>query len=208
MKFPTLSLAACSVIAALGAFSISSQALASEESDKLEALQRAMNGPGIGMEGQAAEPGKKKRTRAIVFDNADSAPAQGAQPAAQLAATPKNCPSISPDSPGTAVDFAIQFDVGSANISSASAPLLDQIGKVLSLNPSSCIVVEGHTDISGNADKNTILSRQRAESVVKYLSRSIESVRLVPVGRGSTLPLKDVDPSSPKNRRVVFKVVS
>jgi outer membrane protein OmpA-like peptidoglycan-associated protein len=207
MKSTRLSLLACALIGLFGA--VSFPASANDEAEKLEALQRALKGPapGIGMEGQTTEPGKKKvRTRAIVFDNADSAPVAAA-PAATVAAAPANCASISPDAPGNAVDFAIQFNVGSATLAPASASLLDQIGKVLSLNPSGCIVVEGHTDVSGNADKNTALSRSRAESVVNYLGKNIDPARLVPVGKGSSQPLKNTDPKDPKNRRVVFKVV-
>ncbi len=195
-------LIACALIAAFSGMSLPS--VASEDSEKLEALQRALKVPGT--ESQA-EPGKKKvRTRAIVFDNAEPAPAQGA-PATAVQAVAKNCASINPDASGMAVDFAIQFNVNSATIAPTSESLLDQIGKVLSLNPAGCIVVEGHTDISGNAEKNTALSRARAESVVGYLSKSIDQARLVPVGKGSAQPLKDLDPRSPKNRRVVFKVV-
>lgn len=208
MKSTRLSLLACALIGLFGAVSL--PASANDEADKLKALQDALKGPapaGIGMEGQTTEPGKKKvRTRAIVFDNADSAPAAPA-PAASVAAAPANCAAISPDAPGNAVDFAIQFNAGSATLAPASTTLLDQIGKVLALNPSGCIVVEGHTDVSGNADKNTALSRSRAESVVNYLGKNIDPARLVPVGKGSSQPLKNTDPKDPKNRRVVFKVV-
>lgn len=203
MKSNRLSLLACALIGALGAVSL--PASANDDAQKLEALQRALAVPGT--EGQ--EPGKKKvRTRAIVFDNADSAPAQGAPASAvQAVAAPATCVGVNPDAPGTAVDFAIQFTAGSANIAPASAGLLDQIGKVLSLNPNSCIVVEGHTDITGNADKNTALSRQRAESVVQYLGRTIPPARLAPVGKGSSQLLPNLAPSDSKHRRVVFKVV-
>jgi outer membrane protein OmpA-like peptidoglycan-associated protein len=201
------SLLACTLISAFA--SIALPASANEDAEKLEALQRALRVPGA--EAQA-EPGKKKvRTRAIVFDNAEpasgSAPAQTGAPAAAMQAVAQNCASINPEAPGMAVDFAIQFTVNSASIAPPSEPLLDQIAKILSLNPSGCIVVEGHTDISGNAEKNTALSRSRAESVVGYLSKSIDKNRMVSVGKGSAQPLKDIDPRNPKNRRVVFKVV-
>jgi outer membrane protein OmpA-like peptidoglycan-associated protein len=205
MKSTRHSLLACALIAAFGGISLPSSA--NEDAAKLEALQRALKAPGTEA---PTEPGKKKvRTRAIVFDNAEpaNAPAQGA-PAAAVQAVAQNCSALNPEAPGTAVDFAIQFNVGSASIAHSSEVLLDQIAKVLSLNPASCIVVEGHTDITGNADKNTALSRSRAESVVKYLSKSIDANRLIPVGKGSAQPLKDADPRDPKNRRVVFKVVS
>jgi outer membrane protein OmpA-like peptidoglycan-associated protein len=209
MKSTRLSLLACALIGAFGAVSL--PVAANDDAAKLEALQRALGSAGVpGTEGQDAP--KKKRTRAIVFDNEPAAAAQGAPaaPAAavQAVAAPANCTSLNPETPGTAVDFAIQFNAGSAVVAPASAPLLDQIGKVLSMNPNGCIVVEGHTDVSGNADKNTALSKQRAESVVQYLGKSITPTRMVPVGKGSSQLLPGVAPTDPKHRRVVFKIVS
>ena len=66
------------------------------------------------------------------------------------------------------------------------------------------------TDASGNYDRNLMLSRERAESVINFLtSRSgIDRKRLVPVGKGSSDPLRSLDARDPKNRRVVFKVVT
>ena len=110
----------------------------------------------------------------------------------------------------TAVQFPIQFRPGSANITPASGNTLIEIAKILSLTPDRCIIVEGHTDAEGNADRNMALSRDRANSVVKFISDkgAVERRRLVPVGKGSTDPLKDLDPRDSRNRRVVFKVVA
>jgi outer membrane protein OmpA-like peptidoglycan-associated protein len=171
---------------------------ADDEAAKLEALQRAMTAPGDG------EPGKKKvRTRAIVFDNAGSAPA--AAPAGAL-----DCASLPPDVKANAVDFAIQFQVGSAKVSPASESTLGSIAKILALAPDRCVIVEGHTDATGNADKNMALSRDRAGSVVNYITEKagIERKRLVPLGKGSSSPAAGLAPTDPKNRRVVFKVVA
>jgi outer membrane protein OmpA-like peptidoglycan-associated protein len=174
---------------------------ADDEAAKLEALQRAMTAPGDG------EPAKKKvRTRAIVFDNAGSAPAaSAAAPAGAL-----DCASLPPDVKANAVDFAIQFQVGSAKVSPASEATLGSIAKILALAPDRCVIVEGHTDATGNADKNMALSRDRAGSVVNYIAEKagIERKRLVPLGKGSSSPAAGLAPTDPKNRRVVFKVVA
>jgi outer membrane protein OmpA-like peptidoglycan-associated protein len=180
----------------------SGQAVAADdEAAKLEALQRAMTAPGDG------EPAKKKvRTRAIVFDNAGSAPAaSAAAPAGAL-----DCASLPPDVKANAVDFAIQFQVGSAKVSPASEATLGSIAKILALAPDRCVIVEGHTDATGNADKNMALSRDRAGSVVNYIAEKagIERKRLVPLGKGSSSPAAGLAPTDPKNRRVVFKVVA
>jgi outer membrane protein OmpA-like peptidoglycan-associated protein len=180
----------------------SAQAVAADdEAAKLKELERAMTTPSEG------EPGKKKvRTRAIVFDNAASpAAASAPAPAAAL-----DCANLSPDVKTNAVDFAIQFQVGSAKISAASEATLGSIAKILSLAPDRCVIVEGHTDATGNADKNMALSKDRAGSVVNYITEKagIERKRLVPQGKGSSSPAAGLAPTDPKNRRVVFKVVS
>lgn len=180
---------------------------------KLDELKRAMTAP---QEGTAEIGGtgtkKKVRTRAIVFDNE---PQAGAAPAAELAKTAKpaaksDCSSLPADVKASAVDFAIQFKVGSAEISSASEMTLTEIAKILSLSPERCVLVEGHTDATGNADKNLALSRERANSVVKYITdkAGIDRNRVIPSGKGSNDPMKNLDPRDPKNRRVVFKVVA
>ena len=178
----------------------SGQAVAADDdAAKLKELERAMAAPGEG------EPGKKKvRTRAIVFDNAGSAPAaSAAAPAAAL-----DCASLPPDVRANAVDFAIQFQVGSAKVSPASEATLGSIAKILSLAPDRCVIVEGHTDATGNADKNMALSRDRASAVVNYISEKagVDRKRLVPFGKGSSTPATGLAPNDPKNRRVVFKV--
>lgn len=174
---------------------------ADDDAAKLKELERAMTAPGEG------EPAKKKmRTRAIVFDNAGSpAAASAPAPAAAL-----DCANLPPDVKANAVDFAIQFQVGSARISPASESTLGSIAKILALAPDRCVLVEGHTDITGNADKNMSLSRDRANSVVNYIAgkAGIERKRLVPLGKGSGTPAAGLDPRDPKNRRVVFKVVA
>jgi outer membrane protein OmpA-like peptidoglycan-associated protein len=87
---------------------------------------------------------------------------------------------------------------------------LSQIAKVLALSPDRCVIVEGHTDSTGNYDKNMSLSRDRANSVVNFITvrNGIDRRRLVPVGKGSSDPMPNLDSRDSKNRRVVFKVVT
>lgn len=179
----------------IGGATVFPAAAADDETSSLDELRRAMTEP--------SEAPKKKRTRAIVFDG-DSAQA----PAAAGGAL--DCAALPPDVRATAVQFPIQFRPGSANITPASGNTLIEISKILSLTPDRCIIVEGHTDAEGNADRNMALSRDRANSVVKFISDkgAVERRRLVPVGKGSTDPLKDLDPRDSRNRRVVFKVVA
>ena len=193
-----------------GAMLASMAARADENADKLKQLERAMTAP--------ADKSlvRKPHTRAIVFDPPADAgqaqaqnPAQAQNAAAQAqAATPVNCGAPAADARFTAVDFAIQFKSGSADITDSSEHTLQQIAKILAIS-NNCILVEGHTDSIGNTDRNMELSRQRADSVVKFITgkAGIAQARLIPVGKGSSEPLKNLDSRNPKNRRVVFKVV-
>lgn len=199
-----------SVLVFSGFISISGASLSFagvDDNAKLKALENAMTSPA------ASDIVKKPRTRAIVFD---SEPQAGAAPAAsvpqesakQTVAAEMNCSALSADVAAIAVDFAIQFKVASAVIAPASEHILGQIAKILALSPNKCILVEGHTDTSGNADKNLKLSHDRAESVVRFMveKTGMERNRFVPIGKGSSDLLKNIAPTDPAHRRVVFKV--
>lgn len=196
------------MLALLAGVFVLGQSAHADDAAQLEALKQALQGGG-----SAATPGKKVRTRAIVFDEAESggsAAAVGAQAAvASTAAAVGGCSGLSPNAKTTPVSFTIEFKVGSAQLAPASENTLQQIGKLLSLTPDRCVVVEGHTDSSGNADKNLALSQARADSVVKFLveRQNLGRDRLLPKGKGSTEPASGLAPTDPKNRRVVFKVV-
>jgi outer membrane protein OmpA-like peptidoglycan-associated protein len=173
----------------------------SDQESKLKSLENAMKG-----DAPAASP--KRRTRSIVFEaDADSAPAPTA--AAAAAGRINDCKVIPANAKVTPVDFAIQFKSGRAEIAPGSEDTLRQIGKILALSPDRCIVVEGHTDAAGSLDQNMALSKERSVSVVKFITEKagLDASRLVPVGKGPTEPIMNLDPRDAKNRRVVFKVV-
>jgi outer membrane protein OmpA-like peptidoglycan-associated protein len=181
--------------------SIFSQAALSSDQDKLRLLEEAMNSPA-----SAVMEKPKPRTRAIVFDNDP----QDSKPVAEVVATSSNCATVSPSAKSVAVDFPIQFSAGSAEISPASRETLNQISKILALSPNRCVVVEGHTDVSGNYDRNVALSRDRANSVVEYITnkQGMDRQRFIPVGKGPDEPMPNLSPADHKNRRVVFKVIA
>lgn len=200
-KLAALCLSACMSISL-------AHALDSDDA-KLRELEQAMRGAAPAEIGTAVK--SKPRTRAIVFDSepqsAQESPAKSSQ---SMASANLDCASLPADVQGIGVDFAISFNVGSAVVAPSSEQMLNQIAKVLSLNTKSCIIVEGHTDSTGNYDRNLGLSRERAQSVARYLSdrSGIDRNRLVPLGKGSSDPMKNLDARDPKNRRVVFKVVN
>lgn len=103
----------------------------------------------------------------------------------------------------------ILFETGSANIQTQSEDILTKIGKVLAANKNMQYLVIGHTDNVGDADKNSKLSKERAQAVIDYLiaNHGISTNQLIPVGKGETEPIASNNTVEGKkqNRRVQFK---
>jgi len=101
--------------------------------------------------------------------------------------------------------YGINFDTGKSTIRPDSEPVLNELIKLLQANPSWAMVVAGHTDNVGTKATNLALSRERAQSVISWLSvHGVDGTRLVPAGFGDTRPIaenKD-EAGRQKNRRV------
>ena len=193
-----------------------------DRAPSVEELQRQLTGGG------EAAPQRKVRTRAIVFgDSAPAAQETTAAPAAPAAAgpaaaAPAPAPSVARPQAASApaagasmqvsekaIAFPINFRVNSAEIMPESVPFLDSIAGLLHKDPAMRLLVEGHTDSSGNSGRNLVLSRERAFSVMNYLidHYGIDPTRLVPIGKGFSEPLGGLTPDNPKNRRVQFRII-
>lgn len=99
------------------------------------------------------------------------------------------------------------FEVGSSVLSAAARPLLDSAVEILVANPSTSLVVEGHTDGDGDPASNKVLSQERADAIVAYLvAGGVPAGRLTAVGYGEERPV--ADNSTPEgralNRRIAF----
>jgi outer membrane protein OmpA-like peptidoglycan-associated protein len=100
----------------------------------------------------------------------------------------------------------ILFDTDAATIRPESAEVLAEIATMLQEHPELSLMVEGHTDSTGDFDHNMDLSKQRADSVTQWLveSHGIAADRLRTMGLGSTQPkdTNDTDAGRQQNRRV------
>jgi outer membrane protein OmpA-like peptidoglycan-associated protein len=105
----------------------------------------------------------------------------------------------------------IFFDVGKAEIKSESIAELDKLFHMLFTNELLKVQINGHTDNTGNAASNKILSLHRAEAVVTYLqNKGISSTRLIAMGFGSERPLvsnDDEDEGRAINRRTEIEII-
>jgi outer membrane protein OmpA-like peptidoglycan-associated protein len=104
------------------------------------------------------------------------------------------------------IDLEIRFDYNSADISKASMPAVQELGKALSdaALKGSTFVVAGHTDAVGGEGYNQDLSERRADTIKQYLTEKfgLNGSDLVTVGYGKTQPKDPNAPMDPVNRRV------
>lgn len=103
----------------------------------------------------------------------------------------------------------IYFETGSAVIKKESFTDLDKLVAVLKKHPEVKARVEGHTDNTGNAEKNLSLSKARAKSVADYLvSHGEPADHISSEGYGITRPIatNDTKEGRAKNRRVEIVV--
>ncbi|WP_460018365.1 OmpA family protein [Magnetospira thiophila] len=104
------------------------------------------------------------------------------------------------------VDLTVEFDLGAADLTAQGEAQLDALGAALEdprLNALSFDII-GHTDASGDAERNLELSELRAVAVALYLvqAHGIAPDRLSPRGEGETRLKNPLDPNGAENRRV------
>ena len=103
------------------------------------------------------------------------------------------------------VMLSIGFDFDSARLTAASMRDLDRVAEAL-VDPRMAevpVILEGHTDATGEAGYNLALSRRRAAAVVDYLvERGIARGLLRPVGYGEDRLLSAYAPNDDRQRRV------
>ena len=103
----------------------------------------------------------------------------------------------------------IQFESGKAKIKKNSYGILDQIVTIMKENPEYNLSIKGHTDNSGKADKNQVLSEDRANAVKDYLTQhGVEGSRMTAQGFGQDQPVANNKTAAGRalNRRVEFEV--
>jgi len=113
---------------------------------------------------------------------------------------------VKEDERGTIITLAggIPFKTGKADLQPVAVDRLKIVAEALK-GTQRTILVEGHTDSTGNKDKNLTLSQARAETVRKYLvDGGVPEGQIRAVGIGQDRPIADNKTSAgrAKNRRV------
>lgn len=115
---------------------------------------------------------------------------------------------------GCAVPTVVQlegvtFETGSDKITAGSKPTLDLAVQKLKENPTVKVEVAGHTDSTGKAESNRVLSQKRADAVRQYLvDGGVAATQVSAKGYGPDEPIANNDTADgrAKNRRVELRV--
>jgi outer membrane protein OmpA-like peptidoglycan-associated protein len=105
----------------------------------------------------------------------------------------------------------ITFATDSYDLSEQVMNILNEFIEFLEDNPSIRVAIQGHTDDVGEAEKNLLLSTNRAQAVFNYLIlEGIDPARLEYKGYGETKPLASNKTAEgrAKNRRTEFVILS
>lgn len=106
----------------------------------------------------------------------------------------------------------VTFATGSANIQGGFQNVLNDVARVLSEGGTGGqmhLAISGHTDSTGSASLNNRLSKDRANSVLKYLStQGLSASRMTASGLGASQPIGDNATAAGReqNRRVEIKI--
>ncbi len=100
----------------------------------------------------------------------------------------------------------LKFQPGKAIIQPEYFSLLTKVQRALREFPKSYVVVQGHTDATGNAYKNKLLSEKRALAVKEYLNANIDldPNQIQVIGMGDQMPIASNKTAEgrAKNRRI------
>ena len=107
------------------------------------------------------------------------------------------------------MQMQVQFNVNAAQVKASEQPKLDQLANVLAKYPENIVMIEGHTDNSGEANYNQNLSEQRANSITAYLrGKNLNIASLTSAGYGEARPTASNDTKEGRamNRRVEINI--
>lgn len=99
----------------------------------------------------------------------------------------------------------INFKSGSAYIGDDSTALVKKLAESLTACDGMTVAVGGHTDATGSAEANQILSQERADRVAAALAKNgVDAARVSATGFGSAQPKVPGDGANEANRRIEF----
>jgi outer membrane protein OmpA-like peptidoglycan-associated protein len=104
---------------------------------------------------------------------------------------------------------SVLFEINSDQIRFTGTEL-DSVAQFLTLNKKATIIIEGHTDNTGNPAQNILLSTKRAEAIKQWLiHHQVEANRISTIGYGDKIPIasNNTEAGRALNRRTSFRIV-
>jgi outer membrane protein OmpA-like peptidoglycan-associated protein len=105
----------------------------------------------------------------------------------------------------------VNFATGSAALPQDAEPVLAKAAAVMAMLPATLrLGIDGHTDSTGTAESNLLLSRQRAQAVVDFfVANGVSRERLVPQGHGDARPIATnaTEEGRFRNRRIEVRAL-
>ena len=134
----------------------------------------------------------------------------GERPDLLAAPTLASAPACANELTAMADSLVLFFPPGGAQPSGDDMTFVRRFADKVASCPGARIVVEGHSDATGQDDVNIMLSWERAENVVSALAASgYATAQFTAVGYGSRFPLAEGDIDNEElsqNRRVQFRL--
>lgn len=107
-----------------------------------------------------------------------------------------------------AADSIVYFPPGSAALPPEAAEKIKAVGTSFAQCPNAVLHVTGHSDSSGDEQKNLTLSWDRADNTVAAMElMGFDTARIDPVGFGTRLPSAEGASNGEQDRRVEFHVL-
>lgn len=104
------------------------------------------------------------------------------------------------------------FPSGEAEIKTINFPLMNKLISAIREFPGSKIEVSGHTDSTGSAEKNLMLSKDRAKNVADFLINvgHVKRTDITVNGYGETRPIasNDTEQGRAQNRRIELLIIN
>ena len=112
---------------------------------------------------------------------------------------------------GINIDFSsgLLFDVNRSTINPQSMQNLQKLAEVSKKYQQTHILIEGHTDSTGDSAYNLKLSEQRAQSVASYLAElgvSMNRFKIMGYGESQPIESNDIEAGRAANRRVEIAI--
>jgi len=100
----------------------------------------------------------------------------------------------------------LSFSVGQSDIKDSHVALLAKVQEIVKMYPNHQLVIEGHTDLTGDPKSNLTLSEKRAYAVMQYLRESMmlksDTVRAVGYGADHPVASNKSQEGRARNRRI------